>query len=259
VFYEDRISMATPEGVTLEVTLAGLGSRYAASLLDGLLRGAVLLALALLLVLVGASGALPSGAAGDVGTGVLVAGVLVGLFLVTFGYDVLFETLASGRTPGKRWTGLRVVRTSGAPVGFVTSVVRNLMRLVDMLPAFYAVGIVAVLASKNNQRLGDMAAGTVVVLERRVAPTPAAVAPSATVAAEVATWDVSSVSAEEVATVRQFLQRRATLLPQARERLARELAGRLAPKVVGPSPGQPPESFLEDLVAAKAARSSPPR
>ncbi len=163
--------MATPEGVTLEVTLAGLGSRFTASVLDGLLRAALLLALGLALFLVGATGGLPTDGAGAVRAGALIAVVLVALFFVAFGYDVAFETLASGRTPGKRWTGLRVVRTSGAPVGFLTSVVRNLMRLVDMLSTFYVVGIVAVLVSKNNQRLGDMAAGTVVVRERAVQPT----------------------------------------------------------------------------------------
>ena len=154
--YDDRITIETPENVTLEVTLAGLGSRMAASLIDGLIRFAVILALFIVLL-----------SSPDRAGGVEFALFIVGSFAVFFAYDVLFETLAGGRTPGKRATGLRVVREGGQPVGFVSSAIRNLMRLVDMLPFSYAIGIVAILVSSKNQRLGDMAAGTIVVREVR--------------------------------------------------------------------------------------------
>jgi uncharacterized RDD family membrane protein YckC len=250
VFYEDRISVATPEGVTLEVTLAGVGSRFAAGLLDQLLRSAVLVAVLILLSIVGARG--------DVSGGVFVFGLLVALFLVQFAYDVLFETLASGRTPGKRWTGLRVVRAGGQPVGFVASMVRNVLRIVDALPGFYLVGMLAVLLTRNNQRLGDLAAGTLVVRERkqRTALPQAMVARLEPVPADAdsSLWDVSAVSAEDVATVRRFLDRRDSLAPEARDRLAYDMAARLGPKVAGPPRQWQPEAFLEYLVAAKAAR-----
>jgi uncharacterized RDD family membrane protein YckC len=250
VFYEDRISVATPEGVTLEVTLAGVGSRFAAGLLDQLLRSAVLVAVLILLSIVGARG--------DVSGGVFVFGLLVALFLVQFAYDVLFETLASGRTPGKRWTGLRVVRAGGQPVGFVASMVRNVLRIVDALPGFYLVGMLAVLLTRNNQRLGDLAAGTLVVRERkqRTALPQAMVARPSPVPADAdsSLWDVSAVSAEDVATVRRFLDRRDSLGPEARDRLAYDMATRLGPKVAGPPRQWQPEAFLEYLVAAKAAR-----
>ena len=252
--YEDRISIATPEGVDLELTLAGLGSRSVARLVDQAIQTAVMLALG---VLAGVAGA----GLGSSSTGALaLALVVVAVFLVQFGYDVLFEVLASGRTPGKRWSGLRVVRSDGAPVGFVTSAVRNLVRLVDILPVMYGVGMVAVLASGRNQRLGDMAAGTVVVRERReaarVAPVPEGVGRDGVTGGAIAreTWDLSAVSAEELATVRRFLDRRSGLTPDARARLATELASRLSPKVVGPAGDAGPEAFLEELAAAKAAR-----
>lgn len=244
--YEDRISIATPEGVHVQLTLAGLGSRAVARMVDQLIQTGVLLAVAML-------GALAGGDASVVG-----ALFVVGLFLVQFGYDVVFETLASGRTPGKRWSGLRVVRTDGGPVGFVASAVRNLVRLVDFLPGVYAVGMAAVLVSRRNQRLGDMAAATLVVRERhggrRPAPPPAGTAWPPTADAGAAAWDVSAVTAEELATVRRFLDRRPGLTADARARLAGELADRLRPKVVGPPPGQAPEAFLEAVAAAKAAR-----
>ncbi len=240
--------MATPEGVTLEATLAGVGSRFAAALIDQLLRWAVLLAILIVVSIVGTGV--------DVSAGVLLAGLFVGLFLVQFAYDVLFETMASGRTPGKRWTGLRVVRVGGGPVGFTASAIRNLLRIVDALPAFYVVGIIAVMFTRNNQRLGDLAAGTLVVRERsQVRRLPhAAPAPSAQVLGDMALWDTSAVSAEEMATVRRFLERRPTLTPESRDRLAMEMATRLGPKVVGPPKQWDPEAFLEYLVAAKAAR-----
>ena len=248
MFYEDRISVATPEGVTLEVTLAGVGSRFAAGLIDQLLRSVVLLALVILGGVVGDRG--------DTSAGLLLALLFVALFFVQFAYDVLFETLGAGRTPGKRWMGLRVVKAGGGPVGFVTSALRNILRIVDALPGFYVVGMLCVLFTRNNQRLGDLAAGTIVVRERtqRTAiqqPLPPSPSP---VAEDGSLWDVSAISAEEVATVRRFLDRRETLAPDARERLAHQMATRLGPKVVGPPRQWQPESFLEYLVAAKAAR-----
>jgi uncharacterized RDD family membrane protein YckC len=247
VFYEDRISVATPEGVTLEASLAGVGSRFAAGLIDQALRIALLVALVGLQAVVGVDRSISSG--------VFVASVAVALFLVQFGYDVLFETLASGRTPGKRWTGLRVVSVGGAPVGFLASALRNILRIVDALPGFYLVGILAVLFTRNNQRLGDLAAGTLVVRDRRQAtalPEPQAPAPPAVDGA--GPWDVSAISAQELATVRRFLDRRASLAPDARARLAHDMAVRLGPKVAGPARRWEPEAFLEYLVTAKGAR-----
>lgn len=250
--YEDRISIATPEGVDLQLTLAGLGSRAVARIVDQAIQTGLIIAVTVLAASVGGSGD---------GAAVGVVFLLV-LFLVQFGYDVLFEMMASGRTPGKRWSGLRVVRADGGPVGFLPSAVRNLLRLVDFLPGVYAVGMVAVVASPRNQRLGDLAAATLVVRERRggrrstapPAAVPVAASPPPAGGAEAAAWDVSAVTPEELATVRRFLERRPGLTPDARTRLAADLAERLRPKVVGPPPDQRPEAFLEALAAAKTAR-----
>ncbi|HEV7888734.1 MAG TPA: RDD family protein [Acidimicrobiales bacterium] len=250
MLYEDRMAVATPEGVTLEFTLAGVGSRFVAALIDVCLQGAVAVAVLLL-----------TAALSDALGGWVIALAAVAVFVVVFGYDVAFETWASGRTLGKRWTGLRVVKTSGAPITFVTSAVRNLLRLVDILPTAYLVGIVAILATPKNQRLGDLAAGTIVVRERTGrAAMPAdgswtGWSASARPPEGLDTWDVSAVTAEEVAAVRQFLARRASLPPDTRTRLARDMASRLRPKVVGPGEAIGPETFLEAVVTAKAQRA----
>lgn len=239
---DDRVVLETPEGVAVELTLAGLGSRMAAFLLDWFLRGVVSVALMLLSALAPADV--------DLG-GWWVALVTVISFLLLFGYDVLFEVAAGGRTPGKRWTGIRVVDGNGGPVRFVTSVIRNLLRLIDFLPGFYLVGVISVVVSGRNQRLGDLAAGTLVIRERRAPPPARWTAPAGE---HTAGWDVAQVTAEELATVRRFLERRQALLTPARARIAGELAGRLRPKVAGPGADVDDERFLELVTAAKADR-----
>src|SRR5207253_9899772 len=150
------ITLATPEGVHLELTLAGVGSRFAAALVDLAIQIALLIVIAVVgFVVIGGR------------SGFEVAAVTILSFLVFAAYDILFEVFASGRTPGKRLNGLRVVRTDGSPVGFFTSAVRNVLRLADLLPGMYLAGIVSILVTRRNQRLGDLAAGTLVVRERR--------------------------------------------------------------------------------------------
>ena len=239
---DDRITIATPEGVDLELTLAGVGSRFVSALVDFTLQ---------IVLLVGVSGV--GAAVGAFGSGYGSVVVLLTSFLVFAAYDVLFEVFASGRTPGKRLNGLRVVRVDGSPVTFFTSAVRNVLRLVDILPGLYLVGIVTILVTRQNQRLGDVAAGTLVVRERtgqpslRQLPTPQPV-PSTNA------WDVTAVSADELAAVRSFLARRDELTREARYRLAVDLAGALRSKVVGAPENLGSEAFLEKLAVAKPPR-----
>lgn len=248
--YEDRVTIPTPEGVEVELTLAGIGSRFTASLIDTLIK--VVAFIGLILSLFGTGRLLE--AAGVAGASFISDAIFsVTTFLIFFGYDVLFETLANGRTPGKRWTALRVVRIGGRPVGFVSSAVRNLLRLIDILPGFYVVGMICVSVTKLNQRLGDLAAGTVVVRETAAAKRAVeATTTAGDVEADVS--DVSAVTAEELVTVRRFLDRRNELTPQARAQLATELWNRLRTKVGGLQ-DLPPEPFLERVAAAKARRS----
>ena len=235
--YEDTRTIATPEGVELRLALAGLGSRFAAGLIDFAIKGAIVAAVVLLAALAGGGAA----ALVVVGAGMLGA---------TVAYDVLFEVLAGGRTPGKRALGLRVVLSDGGAVGLRASAVRNVLRLVEGLPLSYLPAILAILLTRDNQRLGDLAAGTLVMREAPVPRAPELVAPSQATAG----WDVSAVTPEELAAVRSFLGRRDGFSPQAREQLARQLAERLEPRVGGAQPGQAPERFLEELARVKMSR-----
>ena len=108
-----------PRGIELDYTLAGLGSRFIAASVDAVIRIAVLAALLGVMAALGA------------GSTLLLIVLIVGSFLALFAYDVAFEVWAGGRTPGKRWSGLRVLMANGQPVSFAPSAVRNLMRIID--------------------------------------------------------------------------------------------------------------------------------
>jgi hypothetical protein len=195
-----------------------------------------------------------------------VAGV--GGLLVIFGYPIVCDALLDGRTVGRRVTGLRLVTEDGARVGVVAAAVRNIVRLVDFLPGAYSIGALAVIVSPRNQRVGDMAAGTLVVRAAPVARGSVVPGAGRAVAAHdegglddqlplpegARAWDLTRLTTEDVRVVRSFLARRHGLDPAARARVASELARRLRPAVVGPDPNLPDEPLLEQLLAAKSAR-----
>jgi uncharacterized RDD family membrane protein YckC len=236
--YEDHRTISTPEGVQLDLPLAGIGSRFMALIIDSLIEIVVLIAVIL----------------GAYAIGGEVAATIVGLCGVLaayVGYHVVMEVFGGGRTVGKRATGLRVVSDGGGQVGLRASLIRNFLRLLEGVATSYIPAMISVLATQNNQRLGDLAAGTLVVRDQRAA---SVVAPSAPLVAPegFANWDVTGIGEQEAAAVRAFLERRAALRPGARRTLAAQLAGQLRPQVAGVRPGLEDETFLEHLAAAKA-------
>lgn len=242
---DDRITVRTPEGVDLELTLAGAGSRMAAAVIDGIAQIAVVLVA--LVVLAGLGAAVGEDAA------LLLLGIAsLTITVIIIGYYVLFEVLAGGRTPGKMAMGIRVVSTEGGPVTLSGSMVRNLIRIVDFLPSFYGVGLISVLATGKNQRLGDLAARTVVVRDRQSEVGDLVDLTVEPVAA--ARWDVSAVTSDEVALVRRYLSRRRSLTPDRRDQIAGQIAGKLRPKVGGVEGVLSDEEFLERLLGEKLAR-----
>jgi uncharacterized RDD family membrane protein YckC len=236
--YEDHRTISTPEGVQLDLPLAGIGSRFMALIIDSLIEIVVLIAVIL----------------GAYAIGGEVAATIVGLCGVLaayVGYHVVMEVFGGGRTVGKRATGLRVVSDGGGQVGLRASLIRNFLRLLEGVATSYIPAMISVLATQNNQRLGDLAAGTLVVRDQRAA---SVVAPSAPLVApeRFANWDVTGIGEQEAAAVRAFLERRSALRPGARRTLAAQLAGQLRPLVAGVRPGLEDETFLEHLAAAKA-------
>jgi len=236
---DDTITIATPEGVELRLQLAGLGSRFIAGAADLVIQLVLLAILALLTQGV-------SGAGGVV--------LVLGAFVITLLYPILFELLAGGRTPGKRMTHLRVLRDSGAPIDLPASAIRNLMRLIDGPLLVYLPSIVSIALTRRNQRPGDLAAGTIVARENPVAVLARASGREAGATADAERWDTSAVSPQEVAAIRRFLERREDLDRDARRRLAARLADGLRPKVSSAPSNLAPERFLEELERIKRTR-----
>jgi uncharacterized RDD family membrane protein YckC len=160
----DQLNIETPELVSIELPLAGIGSRFIAILVDSLILGAAVIVLIFLAAFILPALNLlgPKSASWGIGIFLLI------LFLLFWGYFALFEAFNSGRTPGKRVARIRVIHQSGRGINFVDALARNLVRIIDYLPGFYGVGIVAMFMSRRSQRLGDMVAGTLVVREREV-------------------------------------------------------------------------------------------
>ncbi len=200
---DTRLRVETPEGVDLLLSPAGPLARSRAFAVDLVLRGA--LSLGVLLVL---------GRLGELGIGL----GLILLFLLNWWYMVLFEVFNQGRSPGKQLLGLRVVHEDGTPVGWGAALLRNLLRFVDMLPLGYCCGLLASLANPRFQRLGDLAAGTLVIHQPRPLQPPV-LEPVAPLAAPFA------LSAEEQRSLLDFDERQRSLSPARRD----ELAGLLAP------------------------------
>jgi uncharacterized RDD family membrane protein YckC len=244
---DDRITIAAPEGIELQLVLAGLGSRFIGGAIDLIVQGLLIVILAVVTVTTATS------------TTLVLVGFYVGLFLIAFAYPILFEVLGAGRTPGKRLAHTRVLRSSGSQVDLPASAIRNLMRLLDGLLLLWIPTIISIAGTSLNQRPGDLAAGTVVVLDRgqpkgrsQTVFSPAARVHPAVPGGEG--WDVSAVTTDEVAAVRRFLERRESLDRDARRSLARRLRSGLAVKVTGAAVDIPDEQFLEQLVSAKASR-----
>jgi len=163
-FDDDLIEVVTPERVELSFPIAGVGSRFAAAFLDVFFLGLIDVAI-YLLFLYGLFPLIP-----PVGyfMSVLVAVELIVFFVVNFGYYIFFEYKNNGQTPGKRIMKIRVIKYGGLPVDFTSVMIRNLMRIVDLLLFASAIGFLVIFLSKQSQRAGDYAAGTVVVHDRMV-------------------------------------------------------------------------------------------
>lgn len=247
----DMIRIQTPESVDLAFEPVGLGSRFQAAFLDGLIQAVAVIVIGLLML---ATGILTSMAGldlvGNIGEAILLLllGLLFGL------YKMLFEAIWNGQTPGKRLSGIRVVRSNGLPVTFLQVVIRNLMRIVDYLPGWYALGTLCLLFSKQHQRLGDMAAGTVVVRDRKAAApvVPVALNRQPSVDLDRLTEHARRLTETDLAPVRSFLQRRNQFQPEHRLRLALQLSVAMANKMGWQERIDQAESFLEEILFVRA-------
>jgi uncharacterized RDD family membrane protein YckC len=217
-----RLEVETPDHVVLRYTLAGVGNRGFAAIVDVLVAALITAGLEI--------GYAQIGAPGDVALGGVIRLLL---FVLGWSYFIALEWLWNGQTVGKRAFGLRVINEDGSPAGFVAVFVRNLVRIADFLPSFYGFGLLSIIVSSRSQRLGDLAAGTFVVrapkpqldwhslrtVTRAGTPVPAA--------------GVRGLSGEAQRIVREFVARESRLSERDRARLATQIASRVRPHVSG--------------------------
>jgi uncharacterized RDD family membrane protein YckC len=170
----DTLKIDTPENVSFDYSVAGIGSRFLAAIVDTiiilLLQVIVLGTLLWVLLQSGDLSLTDPASGGGAELYYWVLGIFILLnFMFYWGYYIFFEILWNGQTPGKRLIDIRVIRVDGTPVAVTEIIIRNLVRTIDLLPMMYGVGVVTMFISQNSRRLGDLAAGTVVVHEKQAA------------------------------------------------------------------------------------------
>jgi uncharacterized RDD family membrane protein YckC len=264
----DQLSIDTPELVGIELPLAGIGSRCLALVVDSMVQGfcafALFMLALLLIAMLPAITPVKHSAASSIDPAKWAVALLIFVpFLLQWGYFTLFEAFWNGQTPGKKVLNLRVIQKSGRPIGLFESMARNLIRMIDMLPGFYAVGAACIFATRRQQRLGDMVAGTLVVhsipVEKPMLPdgtrtfTAAAFQPAfrpAPVNTLALPADaVARLSSDDLQLLENFLGRRLDLPIEVRTKLAAKLAQTMAAKMlVDVPPATSNETFLEALV-----------
>jgi uncharacterized RDD family membrane protein YckC len=243
-----NVDVRTPESIALTYELAGLGSRFLAVFIDLLVQ--LLVFGALITGLLVWATHLPAAlkhpvhtAAEKTSEAIAIAILVVVIFAIFFGYFILFEGLWNGQTPGKKLLGIRVVRDGGYPIDMGAALVRNLIRVGEFILGYYLLSAISTVLSPENKRLGDIAAGTIVVRDARLT-LPSALNPDTTQPIYAPT---AYLSGEERALVKRFLDRRDALAVDRRQQLAAQLAARVRDRVPNDLQRLDDESLLERL------------
>ena len=253
----DQLSIETPEQIDISFQKAGIGSRFYAALIDtGLLALILFVGYYVNRNFITELGDTLGNWLGAIG------GILV--FALFWGYYMVFEVTSNGQTLGKRALGLRVIKDGGYPIGFSDSAIRNLVRVVDFLPFFYGAGLMAMLITSDWKRLGDLAAGTLVVKTARTDLKLTDVNSKAEASAlnispqiyDYAGWIRPELVTEtELGVIREYLIRRGVLPKFRRSELARTIAGPIIEKMGG-SGSVSYDKFLEEIYALKTSQTT---
>lgn len=160
IINEEQVDIKTPEFVSLQYKLAGLGSRGAAIIIDQ-----ILLTIAMVLIIL--SLFFFTGTFAGTESSIPFVITIIAIFILNYGYFFIAEYFFDGKTIGKQMIGIRVIQENGHGITLLSSFIRNLLRIIDMLPSSYFVGMIMVFFHSKHKRLGDLAAGTIVVHERK--------------------------------------------------------------------------------------------
>jgi len=243
----DKLIIETPEQTSLEFPLAGIGSRFLALAADTLIQTAFFAVLGIAAALLSLANVLSTMTKQWV-----IAILLFMFFSVQVGYFALFESLWNGQTPGKRWTRLRVIKDSGRPITPYDAILRNLLRTVDALPTLYATGIISILFSRENKRVGDFAAGTVVIHEKPLEGVDSIWQSPASQTQASPLGALPQLTIEELQLIEAFFGRRSNLDPDVRRMISTQISDRLGARLgVAPDARADAEQFLEYLAGQR--------
>lgn len=224
------VRIETPEHIELQFTLAGIGTRFLAWTVDKMVQlgGILVLVLAVSSLFFVMEYTLPAAdfitrTVKKAGPWILAVAVVV-LGIIMSGYFILFEYFWSGSSPGKRSMNIRVIRKDGRPITLFDSAVRNILRVVDILFMVYPIGLAVMFIDSKNRRLGDLAAGTLVILENRNKTALVREPMENHRGAEPEIREAAGrISRENYRLIRKFLSRKAGLDLDHREEIAREI------------------------------------
>jgi uncharacterized RDD family membrane protein YckC len=253
---ERTVTVRTPESIAFYYELAGLGSRSLAIIVDGIIQAIATIVLLILLGVASDRAVQLADAMHLDGKqfGSLVAAIaILLLFWIWFGYFIAFETRWRGQTPGKKLLGIRVVRDGGYPVDFMGALIRNMVRVIEAIFGFYLMSAISAVLSSENKRLGDFAAGTIVVRDKafEVPDTAKWLEGDAAADAAPALANADMLSDEEWALVDRYIGRRTTLPPEAATAAAARIATALRPKLGADASGLSADELLLRLAASR--------
>ncbi len=248
----DQLTIQTPEQTEVDFAVAGIGSRFLAVAYDTLLQVLVGIVALLGIFVFG----LATSELAHTSRIWLGAIALIFYFLLYFGYYPFFEIMWNGQTPGKRKENIRVIKDSGRPLTPAESIGRNLMRIVDILPVLYGVGILCAFLNKNNKRLGDLVVGSLVVREGSLQEMQPAWQSDVGGAAGGPLFLTvgGGLAPEDYALIDSFLSRRSSLDYNVRVRIAEDVLQRLRTKLnISPDNSLSTEKILETLAHDRRA------
>lgn len=257
--WERQSKVTTPESVTIDFQLAGPGTRFLALFID-LWIVMVLMTMSMYIIMMIFSLMFSTRTASEgseLASAIFLSILILTQFAIFFGYWFVLEAFQGGRTLGKRSVGIRTVMRGGYPLTIQAALIRNLVRIVDMIPPPYsAVGLISMSFSKDYQRLGDLAAGTIVIRERSHRAPASGYYFAGLSPAHVLHWDTTAVSSNDLELIRRFLSRRTLLRPGARYSIGIRLADRFRALISGADSTLPPEALLEGIVLERQVRSA---
>lgn len=267
---DERYVIDTPENIDFSYTIAGIGSRFLAAIIDTfILILAQLLLLGLLFVVISQLESLSDGVANSTQSIIFALWGLLS-FIALWGYYIAFELLWNGQSPGKRAIRLRVVRDGGRPVTFGASAIRNLIRIIDFLPGLYGLGVLTMFIDRQARRLGDLAGGTLVVKERTAISLDSLVGGEhGEHGSSLERWrldkgkaeasespsdftptipNLERITTKDYDLIQEFLRRRKELSFDSRQRLSSQLAEGMSNRLGIALKPENYESFLEHVV-----------